>query len=263
MWSGPVLAPTSARDAFLITVEAFNIAERYQTPVIVLSDQEIAQRKETMDPIDLGSLRVVERTKPSAGDLAEYKRFRLTESGVSPISHPGMEGGNYLASGIEHNEKGAPTASGEMHARMNDKRIGKLRPLQSRRDLFETQGDPSAPLGLVAWGSLAGTAAEALKLALAGGVQAKLLIPRLLFPVAESVYREFFASVQRGLVVEQSHLGQLYRILRMFVTVPPGVVSFAKSGSNPITPQEIAERLRQLGLDMQRAAGPEREAQLD
>jgi 2-oxoglutarate ferredoxin oxidoreductase subunit alpha len=259
----PVLAPTSARDAFLITVEAFNIAERYQTPVIILSDQEIAQRKETMDPIDLGSLRVVERTKPSAGDLAEYKRFRLTESGVSPMSHPGMEGGNYLASGIEHNEKGAPTASGEMHARMNDKRIGKLRPLQSRRDLFETQGDPAAPIGLVAWGSLAGTAAEALKLALAGGVQAKLLIPRLLFPVAESVYREFFASVQRGLVVEQSHLGQLYRILRMFVTVPPGVLSFAKSGSNPITPQEIAERLRQLGLEMQRTSGPEREAQHD
>ena len=142
-------------------MEAFNIAERYQTPVIILSDQEIAQRKETMDPIDLASIRVVERTKPSPGDLTDYKRFRFTESGVSPMSHPGMEGGNYLASGIEHNEKGAPTANGEMHARMNDKRIRKLRPLQDRKDLFEITGDPAAPIALVAWGSLAGLAAEA------------------------------------------------------------------------------------------------------
>ena len=91
----------------------------------------------------------------------------------------------------------------------------------------------------------------------------KLLVPRLLFPVAEGVYREFFASVQRGLVVEQSHLGQLHRILRMYVAVPPGLESFARSGSNPITPQAVSERLRQVGLDMQRSAVPEHEPEFD
>ena len=65
-------------------------------------------------------------------------------------------------SGIEHNERGAPTASGEVHARMNDKRINKLDPLKRRRDLFAIEGDLHAPLALVAWGSLAGTAREAL-----------------------------------------------------------------------------------------------------
>ncbi|MGE5126783.1 MAG: 2-oxoacid:acceptor oxidoreductase subunit alpha, partial [Betaproteobacteria bacterium] len=219
----PVVAPTSVADTFSLTVEAFNIAEQYQTPVILLSDQEIAQRKETVDPIDTGQFRVIDRKRPTAADLEKYERFKLTESGISPISQPGMPGGNYLASGIEHNERGAPTASGEVHARMNEKRIRKLDPLKRRRDLFLTEGDAHAPLALVSWGSLAGAAREALELARREGIQAKLLVPKLVFPVAEEVYEEFFRSVRAGLVVEQSHQGQLYRILRMYVNVPAGV----------------------------------------
>src|SRR5215831_13917380 len=157
----PVLAPTSVGDVFGITVEAFNLAEHYQTPVIVLSDQEIAQRKETVDPIDTSRYRLVERRRPSETELANYVRFRVTESGISPISHPGMLGGNYLAAGIEHNEHGRPTASGEIHARMNEKRFRKFNPLKNRRDLFLIEGDSDAPIGLVSWGSVAGVAKEA------------------------------------------------------------------------------------------------------
>ena len=69
-------------------------------------------------------------------------------------------------------------------------------------------------------------------------------MPRLLYPVAEEVYRDFFASVQRGLVVEQSHQGQLFRVIRMYVDVPRGVEPFARSGSNPFRPGEIVDRLR-------------------
>jgi len=252
----PVLAPTSVADTFATTVEAFNVAEKYQTPVIILSDQEIAQRKETVTPIDTSSFQIEERRCPTGSELEGYERFRLTESGVSPISHPGMPGGNYLASGIEHNEKGAPTASGEVHARMNEKRLRKLEPLKRRRDLFLTEGDVHAPVALVAWGSLAGVAREALVLARDEGIHAKLLVPGLLYPVAEEVYREFFQGVRAGLVVEQSHQGQLYRLLRMYVDVPAGMESFAQSGSNPITPAAVVERLRrQVQQLQQRQAG--------
>jgi 2-oxoglutarate ferredoxin oxidoreductase subunit alpha len=257
----PVLAPVSVADTFATTVEAFNIAERFQTPVILLSDQEIAQRKETVEPIDTKAFVLVERRRPSAADLQDYRRFRMTEDGVSPISHQGMEGGSYLASGIEHNELGAPTASGEMHARMNDKRLRKLDPLKQRRDLFAIEGDPAAPLALVSWGSVAGVAREALRLAEANGLRVKLLVPKLLYPVAENVYRDFFASVRGGLVVEQSHQGQLYRVLRMFVDVPPGVRSFSKSGANPILPDEVFERLSRIARDLQRRQTPETEPQ--
>jgi 2-oxoglutarate ferredoxin oxidoreductase subunit alpha len=248
----PVLAPVSVADTFGITVEAFNIAEHYQTPVVVLSDQEIAQRKETVDPIDTRSFAVVDRRRPSEAELARYERFKSTDSGISPISHPGMPGGNYLASGIEHNERGAPTASGEVHARMNEKRIRKLDPLKRRRDLFVFEGDADAPVALVSWGSVAGTAREALEIARGEGIRAKLLVPKLLFPVAEEVYTDFFRGVQAGLVVEQSHQGQLYRVLRMYVSVPSGVLSLARSGSNPILPTSIVERLRKIVLGLQR-----------
>jgi 2-oxoglutarate ferredoxin oxidoreductase subunit alpha len=240
----PVLAPMNVADTFPVTVEAFNIAERYQTPVIILSDQEIAQRKEAIEKPVTEGLRIESRRAPTNAELENYVRFRITESGVSPISHPGTKGGNYLASGIEHTESGAPTASGSIHSKMNEKRLRKLTPLKRREDLFVLRGPANAPLGLIAWGSTSGVALEALELAERSGLHVKALIPRLLFPVAEEVYRDFLASVARGLVVEQSHQGQLYRVIRMFVDVPTGLESFAKSGSNPFSPAEIVERLR-------------------
>jgi 2-oxoglutarate ferredoxin oxidoreductase subunit alpha len=249
--SRPVLAPTSVADTFGVTVEAFNIAEHYQTPVVLLSDQEIAQRKETIDPIDTRAFAIVERRRPDAVELDGYERFRSTESGISPISHPGMAGGNYLASGIEHNERGAPTASGEVHARMNEKRQRKLEPLKRRRDLFLVEGDPLAKVALVSWGSVAQTAREAARAARQEGIDVKLLVPKLLYPVAEAVYAEFFHGVESGLVVEQSHQGQLYRVLRMFVDVPKGVVPLARSGAVPILPALIVERLRALVRELQ------------
>ncbi len=242
----PVLAPTDVEDTFRITVEAFNISEQYQTPVIILSDQEIAQRKEALDLIDTSKFEIIERRQPNEAELQDYSRFALTESGISPISHPGVKGGTYLAAGIEHNEKGDPTSGGLMHAKMNDKRFKKLEPLKKRADLFETHGNPNAPLALIAWGSTAGVCRESFGLATAKGLDVKLLVPYLLYPIAEEVYQRFFESVRHGLVVELSHQGQLYRILRMFTDVPRSVKSFAKDGANPFQPAEILARLLEL-----------------
>ncbi len=240
----PILAPISVEDVFGMTVEAFNIAEQYQTPVIVLSDQEIAQRKDIIDPIDTSRFKLIERLAPTAEQLAGgYTRFRFTESGISPLSHPGMKGGSYLASGIEHNEHGDPSSNGEMHEKMNDKRLKKLDPLKQRRDLFVLEGDPTAPIGVIAWGGIGGVALEAVRLARAQGLPVKLLIPKLLYPVAEEVYREFFASLSHCLVVEQSHQGQLHRIIRMWVNVPANFTSLALSGANPISPAAVLEKI--------------------
>jgi 2-oxoglutarate ferredoxin oxidoreductase subunit alpha len=242
----PVLAPTSVADMFGVTVEAFNVAEQYQTPVIVLSDQEIAQRKETFEPIDTARLQVIDRRKPTEAELTNYSRFRITESGISPISHPGMQGGNYLASGIEHDEKGRPTANGEMHARMNQKRFAKFSPLKLRKDLFVLKGSENAPLALVSWGSVAGVAEEAMRLAQADGLHVKLLVPKLLYPIAEGIYDEFFRGVKQTLFVEQSFQGQLYRLARMFVNIPGETRTLARSGSNPIAARDVLKLLREM-----------------
>jgi 2-oxoglutarate ferredoxin oxidoreductase subunit alpha len=247
----PVLAPTSVADTFGLTVEAFNIAEVYQTPVILLSDQELAQRKETVAPIDTRTFTLHERVQPQAAELDDYARFRFTDSGVSPLSHPGLAGGSYLAAGIEHDERGAPTARGEMHARMNEKRFRKLEPLQERDDLFQIEGDPQAPLALVAWGSVAGVALEALQLARAEGLHVRLMVPRLLWPVARDLWRRFFSGVRAGLVVEQSHQGQLHGLLRMHIELPRGVTSLARSGANPFSPLELVQELHVLARRIQ------------
>jgi 2-oxoglutarate ferredoxin oxidoreductase subunit alpha len=259
----PVLAPTSVADVFAVTVEAFNIAEQYQTPVVLLSDGEIGQRKEVVDPIDTRGLTVVERRRPSAHELESYVRYAQTDSAISPISEPGMPGGAYLASGIEHTEYGAPTASGAVHARMNDKRFRKLEPLARWPGAVTVYGDAHAPIALVAWGSVAGVAREALRLAHQQGIRAKLLVPTLLYPIPQGAYADFFSSVQTGLIVEQSHQGQLYRLLRMFITPPAGLASLARSGANPFTPTEIADRLSALAQQLQQSRVPELQVAID
>lgn len=240
----PVLAPTCVADTFTVTVDAFNIAEAYQTPVLVLSDQEIAQRKEAMDPLSTEGLKVVDRRRPTPEELQHYVRFAATDTGVSPISQPGMPGGAYLAAGIEHDESGAPSSSGQVHARMNDKRLRKLDPLKRRSDLFRVEGPDDATLGLIAWGSVAGICRETLGLAAAEGLKVKLLVPRLLYPVAEEIFEAFFASLRTCLVVEQSQQGQFHRILRMWTEVPEEFFSLAESGANPITPADVLASLR-------------------
>jgi 2-oxoglutarate ferredoxin oxidoreductase subunit alpha len=117
--------------------------------------------------------------------------------------------------------------------------------------LFTIEGDPEAPIALVSWGSVSGVVLEALRLAQAEGIRAKLLVPKLLFPVAEQVYQDFFASVRRGLFIEQSFQAQLYRVVRMYMDLPALVKPFAKSGSNPIQPTEVLERLREMVVALQ------------
>jgi 2-oxoglutarate/2-oxoacid ferredoxin oxidoreductase subunit alpha len=112
--------------------------------------------------------------------------------------------------------------------------------------LFMIEGDPDATIGLISWGSVAGIALEALRRARAEGIEIKLLIPKLLYPVAEDIYREFFATLQQCYVIEQSHQGQLHRLIRMWVDVPAAFNVLAKSGANPISPEDILAQIRAM-----------------
>ena len=249
----PVLAPWNAANSFLTSIEAFNIAETLQTPVILLSDQQLAQRKETFVPPDLAGIRI--HTRRSADDCSSgdgssdsYRRYELTPDGVSPFSVPGTSACAYQTGGLEHDEKSNLSTSGANHERMNRKRFEKLSPLQEREDLFDIEGPSDAPLGLIAWGSRAGAALEAARLAREEGLPVKTLVPRLLYPVVEKVYRSFFSSLRAGFVIEQSYQGQLFRLLRMYLDLPPGLQSLKRSGGEPIAVNEILEKLREAEI---------------
>ena len=254
----PVLAPISVADTFDITVEAFNIAEEYQTPVILLSDQEIAQRKETIDPprhlADRG-----EGPSPAdrggARELPAVPDHRLRRQ----PDQPARDGGGQLPR-VRHRAHRERGPHRERRGPRPDERQAhpQARPAEEAPGPVRRRGrraGPGGPRGLGQRGRRGARGAP--HRASAKGIQAKLLVPKLLYPVAEEVYQDFFQGVQAGLVVEQSHQGQLFRILRMYVDLPPNVWPFKRSGSNPILPGAVRGRLERLILELQQRQAPE------
>ena len=113
-----VLAPTSASDAFYLTVEAFNLAEEYQCPVILLSDLQLSLGKQTVETLDYSKVEIrrgalVEGDLEKQEDKAYFKRYALTDSGISPRILPGTKGGIHHVTGVEHDEEGKPSESAE------------------------------------------------------------------------------------------------------------------------------------------------------
>ena len=178
-----VIAPDSVEDCFYQMVNAFNLAEKYQMPVIVLTDQAMSERVETIRPIDPNRIKVMDRLVPQLGEDHSgdgYKRYALTEDGVSPMALPGMRGGHYVAEGLEHNELGAPNYSPEMHRAMTEKRYRKVE--TARRDLrdwsvVDEWGDPGAEIGIIGWGSTKGTVREAMARAMREGITGRRHLP--------------------------------------------------------------------------------------
>jgi 2-oxoglutarate ferredoxin oxidoreductase subunit alpha len=112
-------------------VNAINLAERYQLPVFLLSDTTLATRTESIPRPDLAALDIWERVRYEASHAEPtgsdgYMRYQITESGVSPMSIPGQEGGAYVPTGLEHDEYGTPRYDPISHSRMTEKRFRKL-----------------------------------------------------------------------------------------------------------------------------------------
>lgn len=204
-----VIAPDSVQDCFYQMVNAFNLAEKYQMPVIVLSDQAMSERVETIPPIDLNRLPILERLKPQPGQNG-YRRYALTEDGISPMAIPGTPGGHYVAEGLEHDERGAPNYAPETHRAMTEKRFRKVE--AARRELSHWQvvdewGDPGAEIGILGWGSTKGTVREAMALAMKQGVRVAALYPAMLLPMPDREIRAFLANKRVIIVPELNYRG--------------------------------------------------------
>lgn len=221
-----VLAPSDVEDCFDVAVEAFYIAEKYQTVVIVLSDYFLSQRKESMaydgiiDRAD-GFVLTTERLKPTQEvlDSGEYKRFELgLPDGVSPMALPGMAGGIYTQSGIEHNEFGQPSTGEEMHRFQNEKRYGKMEAIARDPDLafLRTEGPEDTEFGVMCWGSTKGAVKEAVMRinARSEGPKVRMIAPQMLLPIDRDRYREIFEPLKSCLFVEMNYSRMYYKFLR-------------------------------------------------
>src|ERR1700688_2198284 len=139
-----VIAPGTVEESFYLTATAFNIAEEYQLPVFVLSEQALCQSKATLPLLDVAAVTVDRGKLERNGNLTfgDYRRFAFTDDGVSPRAVPGTEGGMYLAAGSEHNDHGVITEDARNRAKMMEKRMRKLESMRPELPKANILGDP-------------------------------------------------------------------------------------------------------------------------
>ncbi len=241
-----VLAPADVEDCFHATVAAFNIAEEAQMPVIVLSDQFIAQRSETLSMLTLDH-EVIGRQVPSAGDLREYKRYKDTKSGISPMSWPGMKGGEYQTNGLEHEEDGSPSSMYLVHEKMNAKRYRKLRAVRSKYSFYRRYGAEKADVGIICWGSSKGPVKEAVQKATARGERVSAFVPQLLYPFPYHEFNEYLKTVDNVVVIELSYSAQFYKYLQTFLNLPEArTFVYKRSGGKNLTVGEVEDKIQKV-----------------
>jgi len=240
-----VLAPTTVEDAFSLTVEAFNLAERCQSPVVLAMDLSLSQRWGTIPPGRLKDFQTENRKVWDEGKDEPYRRYRLTEDGVSPIAVPGQKAGQYVAEGIEHDEAGAPCYTPAMHTAMMDKRYRKLDLLSQSADKYvERWGSKTAADLVVAWGSARGPALEAVQRMAHKDIDIAVAIPKLLYPLPRGAFLKAVSEAARVFVVEVNYTGQLAGLLRREVQRP--ILSIAKADGQVFTASEVISRIEKV-----------------
>jgi 2-oxoglutarate ferredoxin oxidoreductase subunit alpha len=251
-----VVCTTDVADCFWVTVDAFNIAEEFQTPVLILSDQFIGHRTEIVEPFDLSQLRVAERKKPTEAELAAvdkrhgFARFAYTADHVSPMSVPGMAGGSYLNSGLEHDTIGAPASGVAGHQKMTEKRWKKLDAVaEGYRHLTVIAGDPDAEIGIMAWGSCKGAVLEAVQQLQAQGVKVRAVVPRLLWPFPLQHVEPALEGLTTIHVVELSYSAQFHTFLRsqLRADLAGRLVRHSRAGGAPLGANEVVAWVRGAG----------------
>ena len=236
-----VVAPTSIADCLETTQWAVHLAEALQAPVIVLSDQFMGQSRAVIDrPADVA---LEGRRLTAAANTPDYKRYRNTETGVSPMAIPGTPGVVYTADGLEHTEAGIPSSQSRDHRLQLDKRARKLLEFEYGERWADVEGDPDADAAVITFGSTTAAVREAVARVAADGVRVRMLALRLLAPAQPERLAAALAGVARVLVVEQNHGAQLYRYLRSMYDLPGRAASFHRPGPLPLRPGEVAEAI--------------------
>lgn len=242
-----VVAPNSIGDCLFTTQWAVHLAETLQSPCLVLSDQSLGQSRAIIDaPADVAFVgkRVVAET-PAEG--VAYKRYALTNSGVSPMAIPGTPGCQYTADGLEHTETGTPSSQANDHFKQMDKRLHKLTGHDFGDHWATIEGADDAELAVLCWGSCTGAVREAIARAAADGVKAKMISTRLLSPTRPEHMAKALAGVKKVLVVEMTHSGQFLRYLKGEYDLPAEIQALNRPGPLPIRPSEVHSRLLSMG----------------
>ncbi|MEW9108670.1 MAG: 2-oxoacid:acceptor oxidoreductase subunit alpha [Cytobacillus gottheilii] len=246
-----VMAPSTVQEAFYDTAEAFNLAEEYQCPVIMLTDLQLSLGKQTVEPLDLSQVEI-RRGKLFSDELPEienkeyFKRYEVTEDGVSPRVIPGMKHGIHHVTGVEHEETGKPSESPANRKAQMDKRLRKIKNIRFNTPVYKNTPHEEADLLLVGFNSTRGAIEEAQERLEADGFKVNHAHIRLIHPFPAEELLPLVQSAKKVVVVENNATGQLANILKMNVGYAQKVHNHLKYDGNPFLPHEIHSACKEL-----------------
>jgi 2-oxoglutarate/2-oxoacid ferredoxin oxidoreductase subunit alpha len=236
-----VLAPGNAAQGFALMAKAFNYADRYQLPVMVMTDQYFGDTNFTHEAGDFPGEVEIKRglaTGPAAG---VYERYAPTASGVSPRRLPGF-GPVVVADSDEHTPDGHLTEDLAVRVTMHDKRLRKLTGLADELDGITTSGPADAPLTLACWGSSLGPVAEAVARLNAASTPARLVHFSELWPFPAKAVARSLGRPRKLVMVEMNATGQFNRLLRQETGMAADHLVLKYDGA-PLTPEYILRAL--------------------
>ncbi|MBI3666965.1 MAG: 2-oxoacid:acceptor oxidoreductase subunit alpha [Acidobacteria bacterium] len=252
-----IAAPTDIADCFKIIPEIFNIADRFQCPGLVLCDLLLSEGRLSVDPkdldfnvpIDRGELITAAGGPPSGPDRdGIYKRYLITESGVSPRAIPGVPGHVHTAATDEHDENGVLLSdeytNPAKRRAMMEKRMRKVAGIEAAVKPPELIGPRNADVTLIGWGSTKGVIQEACEILHEQGISANQLPVRWLVPLKGDAILDILKGCQHTIIVENNYSGQFARYLRSETSyVPDGYIR--KYDGEPFMPHHIAEAVKE------------------
>ena len=247
-----VIAPGDMFEAFTQTMQAFNLAEKYQLPVIILVDKYLMESHATVQnsklKVQSGQFKL-ERGKRLLGEEVEartdYKRYQFTDDGVSPRSLPGQKGGIALSDSYEHNEQGLYSEEAETRIKMMDKRFRKLEVAIADIPSPILHGEKEANLTILGFGSTKMPVLEAMRLLKQERILVNFLHISYLNPFPTKTVSAVIKKAQKTLVVEGNKTGQFEGLMREYTGLSLGA-HLRKYDGRPFYPEEIIKKVKSL-----------------
>src|SRR6267378_3768131 len=250
-WPRAILAPRHPEECFSLTAQAFNLAEIYQTPIIVISDLYLGEGFRTVEKPDFNVPIVRGMMAADGGTPKDFRRYQITESGVSPRALPGTKGFQFIGATDEHMENGeliSDVLSGlpefvEERRKMHEKRMRKLDGLRKDTPRPEIWGPRNADLTVILWGSTWGAAHEAiLQVEEKESLKANTLEFPTIFPFHVDETLQLLRGVKQSLAVEGNYTGQFSRLLRAETGYKPDHF-YGRYDGEPFASRDIADKI--------------------
>lgn len=249
-----IMAPSTVEEAFYDAAEAFNIAEEYQVPVILLTDLQLSLGKQTVELLDSSKVEIrrgkliLDEELPELVNKENFKRYEVTEDGISPRVVPGVKNGMHHVTGVEHNEEGRPFEGTANRQAQMDKRFRKLETLTKtfKTPVWTKAPHEEADVLIVGFNSTRGTIEEAAERLEADGLKVNHAHIRLIHPFPAEEVAALVDRAKKVIVLENNATGQLANIMKMNIGQVNKIKSLLKYDGNPFLPHEVHTKCKEL-----------------